>query len=377
MIIYVPAILNGIEYQIRTKKMWRDHDASWFTHKCRYFHPQVLTSYYYSAPIPNYRERLDIRDDATLWVDSGGYTVATKKVELDPVKVLEWQEANADISYTLDYPPINIVGEGQTSNRKYHDVSLEQLRERAIKTAKNSEIFLKLRTSKRLKIYNIIHGVTLQYLEEWWKYNGDFPFEGFALGTKPAYDALHQASKLAFLHSKGVRTNVHMLGLSGVRIVPLLAYISQYVDRISFDSTSYGRGSLNRTYFFPGKLNDFISFDSKYKPNTFTLSCDCPICSEVQDAEFYASAGTWPGTLIALHNLYIMQDAVIRLNESLGDFDKFKSIVESMTGQKYEYSYTAKAIDLFNFYLKYGIDETYKRYFPNRDEEKCVQQKLF
>lgn len=376
-IIYVPALLSGMENQIKREILWKNYDSSWFTDKGIFLHPHILTSYYYAKTIPNYRKALRIRNDCTLWVDSGGYTVATKGAELDAREVLKWQEDNADISYTLDYPPIKIYGGSQTSMGGFTDVSFEELKEKAIKTAKNNEIFLRERTNKHLKIYNVIHGVTLKYLEEWWKYNGEFKFEGYALGTKPAFDALHQASKLAFLHSKGIRKNVHMLGLSGIRVIPVLAYISKYVDRISFDSTSYGRGALNRTYFLPHKLNDHISFGEDYERGKMEISCTCPVCSKLDSADDLAAPHTWPGMLIALHNLYLIQEQVSRLNECIDDFEALKKETESMTGEKYEHSMAAVAINFFDHYLKYGLEDAYTKWFPNRLESKQAKRKLF
>jgi len=377
MIIYVPALLSGMENQIKRDKLWKGFDASWFTEKGMYFHPHILTSYYYAKTIADYRGALNIRRDAVLWVDSGGYTVATKGAELDALEVLRWQEANADISYTLDYPPIQIYGGSQTSMGGFRDIGVDELRNKAIKTAKNNEIFCRERSNKDLRIYNVIHGVTLSYLNIWWRHNGGFPFEGYALGTKPAFDALHQASKLAFLHSKGVRENVHMLGLSGIRVLPVLAYISKYVDKISFDSTSYGRGALNRTYFLPHKLNSHVSFGEDYERGSFQIVCSCPVCTKLGSADELADAHTWPGMLIALHNLYLIKEQITRLNNCLDDFDKFKEETESMTGEKYEHSMAAEAINFFDHYLKYGLEEAYSLWFPDRCEDKKPQRKLF
>lgn len=381
MLTYVPALLSGMEFQIKKAKisdtyLWKKYDGGWFTDKSIFQHPHVLTSYYYSRKIKNYREALAIKPEITLWADSGGFSLATKGAKIDPLEVLRWQENNSDIAFTLDFPPIDVEGGNQTSSGSFNYISLSKLRGHAIKTAENNKIFAKERANNKLLIYNVIHGNRLAYMEEWWKYNGDFPFEGYATGSKPTGDALYQAFNIAFLHSKGVRQRIHLLGVSGIRVLPTLAYLSKYVDPISFDSTSYGRGALNRTYMLPGKLSSHISFGQDYDGSISELTCNCPICEKTNPNEL-ASSGTWPGMLVALHNLYLIKEWVGELNNIIDSYDKFKANVEAMTGEKYEECMTAKAINFWECYLKNGLEEAYAKFFPSKSQNEFTRRVLF
>lgn len=376
-IVYVPALLSGLEHQVKNDKLWNDFDAGWFTDRSIYYHPHLLTSYYYAYKIPDYKKALKIKKEACLWTDSGGFSVATKGKQLDPREVLAWQEDNADIAFILDFPPANFIGGDRTSQGKFTELSPKELEEKAIKTARNSEVYAKYRTPGKMLLYNIIQGSTLKYMDIWWKHNGHFPFEGHALGTRPSFDALFQASKLAFLHSKGVRKRVHMLGLSGLRVIPAIAWMSKHVDWISFDSTSYGRGSLNRTYFLPHKINSHISFGNDYvKGSMKKLPCKCPVCILVKPDDL-AAEKTWPGTLIALHNLYIIRECVGELNASIDNETLFRTKVTELTGEPYHNSMTAQAIEFFELYLSKGIDEAYLRYFPGKTQNQHTQRALF
>jgi tRNA-guanine family transglycosylase len=384
MLCYVPALLSGIEFQVKKglydkKYLWQGFDGSWFTDRAIYQHDHVLTSYYYSGKITDYRKTLGINETKTLWADSGGFSLATKGAKIDPRNVLRWQELNSNIAFTLDYPPVAVSGGNQTSSGSFNYISLKMLTEHAIKTARNNEIFAAERTNPNLLIYNVIHGNRLSYMEEWWKYNGHFSFEGYATGTKPTGDALYQAFNIAFLHSKGVRSRIHLLGVSGIRVLPALAYLSQYVECISFDSTSYGRGALNKTYFLPDKINEHISFGVKdyILGSLKELPCNCPVCQKINSPDELAAEGTWSGMLCALHNLYLIKEWTAKLNESLGDQDKFTKLTINMTAEPFESSMTAKAIDFFNYYLKYGIEEACSRYFPNKANTEHTRKKIF
>jgi tRNA-guanine family transglycosylase len=385
MIVYVPALLSGMEFQVRKARtdsdyLWKGYDGGWFTDKSMYLHDHVLTSYYYSKKIKDYRAELAITDTTKLWADSGGFSLATKGASIDPRTVIEWQNDNADCAFTLDLPPIEVAGGNQTSSGSFEYISLGKLKSAAITTAHNNDVFFKLRRPD-LKIYNVIHGNRLSYMNEWWKYNGHFDFEGYATGSKPAGDALYQAFNIAFLHSKGARSHIHLLGVSGIRVLPAVAYMARYIDWLSFDSTSYGRGALNRTYMIPDKLNEHISFAIKdYEPGSVRredLTCECPVCQKIETPEQFAESGTWPGMLCALHNLYVIKDWIQELNSIIDDESKFKANVEQMTGEKFEHSMTAKAIDFFEHYLRNGIEDAYMRFFPSKEQSEYKRRTLF
>lgn len=381
MLVYVPALLSGMEFQIKKAQqsddyLWRGYDGGWFTDRSILQHEHVLTSYYYSNRVKDYKKTVGMHDRATLWADSGGFSLATQGVEINPETVIKWQNDNADIAFTLDFPPVEMTGGTKTSAGTFEYISLDRLRENAIKTAKNGEVFAKLKR-KDLIMYNVIHGNRLSYMEEWWKYNGHFDFEGYATGSKPAGDALYQAFNIAFLHSKGVRSRIHLLGISGIRVIPALAYMAKDIDMISYDSTSYGRGALNRAYVFPDKMWDHFNFGAVYVKGSYELKCDCEVCAVVRDADIYAEPGTWPGMLCALHNLKMLKQWTAQLNSIVHDKEKFRANVEQMSAQKYERSMTAKGVEFWDFYMKHGLEEAYVKFFPDKNQDEHSRKVLF
>ena len=381
---YIPALLTGIENPIKRCLVPGNKfglykgkfDPAWFTDLSMFIHPYMLVSYYYSGKIDNYRETLRIRDDITLLADSGGYSLATKGGSIDVRKVLAWQEKNANIAFSLDLPPAKVDNATRISPGKVVYYGMNEFEKNAVISRNNNLEFMKYRTSDKLKIYNVIHGYNKPTLDLWWDYaTRDINFEGYATGLKPANDAVLQAMCVMYLYSRGVRENVHLLGVSGVTVIPLIVWISQYIDKISFDSTSYGYGSRTRAYVYPDRIRDYTHFGRKYrtKKNPMKeLYCKCPICYDLKTPDYFIESDiTWPGMLISLHNLWCMQDYVKQLDTAINvehNKEKFISLIRQHTGD-----WADKTIHAINFVescLEKGYDQSYEMYFSNHNYNK-------
>ena len=381
---YIPALLTGIESPIKQVKLYNNHDASWFTDLAYFYHPHMLVSYYYSGKIFEYRKMLRILDDIELWADSGGYSLATQGGEIDVRKVLKWQEHNANVAFSLDLPPSSTENTTRISPGKHSYHTLEKFERNAEISRQNNLDFMTLRTSDKLKIYNVIHGYSNETIDLWWDYaTKDVQFEGYATGLKPSSDALLQAMCIMKLYDKGVRKNLHLLGVAGITVIPLIVWCSQYIDRISFDSTSYGYGSRTRAYVYPDRIRDYTHFGKKYltKKNPMKkLYCECPICQDVKTVDYFCESNvTWPGLLISLHNLWCFQNYTNLLNQTLHaekNKEKFIALIKTHTGDWADK--TLYAINFVEDCMKYGYDKAYSMYFQEHDssKQKFARQKL-
>lgn len=384
--IYVPALLTGIENPIKqirrnpynnTFGYYKDfHDPSWFSDRAIFIHPEVLVSFYYSGKIPNYRKTLGIRDDITLWADSGGYSIATQGGSINPVDVLKWQEKNSNKAFSLDIPPSASINTTRISPGKIVYHGLEQFEKNAIISRENNIIFRDHRTTDKLKIYNVIHGYNKETFELWWDYaTRDIQFEGYATGLKPTNDPLLQAMCLMFLYSKGVRERVHLLGVSGIIVIPLIVWMSKYIDGISFDSTSYGYGSRTRAYMYPERIRYYTHFGEKFKVKDNPMNkiyCKCPICKDFETPEYFCKSGiTWPGMLLSLHNLWVTKEYVAELEKALHidkDEKKFRKLVVQHTGNWSDKTF--HAINFIEHAMKFGFDKAYDLYLSEHDTTK-------
>ncbi len=379
--IYIPALLTGIENPIKRCLipgnkfgLWNGYDPAWFTDLSVFQHPYVLVSYYYSGKIPNYRERLRIRPEVELWADSGGYSVFTQGAKINPIEVLRWQEKNSNVAFTLDVPPASSENVGRVYPGKVQYHVLDEFEKCAEQTRKNTLFFQENRNSDKLKIYNIVQGYNKQSLELWWDYvtNG-IKLDGFGTGTKPTSNTLMQALCLMFLYSKGVRENVHLLGVSGITVIPLLVWVSQYIKKVTFDSTSYGYGSRTRAYMYPDKIREYTHFGKKYKtkikPLT-KLNCPCPICTTVKTVDYFLENDvTWPGLLLSLHNLWVTKKYVEDLERAiLISKEEFFKLSKQHVGNHYES--LLLSINFVEECISKGFDVTYNKYFVNHEAEK-------
>jgi len=383
-LLYVPALLDGIANV--TKRCLIEgnrfglykgkYDPAWFTDLSLFEHDHFLTSYYYAKKEPNFREKLRVKEGITFWADSGGYTVATKGAKIDPREALKWQEHNSDIAFTLDHPPTIVTAGNRISPGKNERVTTDVFEQHALRTRENNKIFYEERTREDLIIYDVMHGYDIKTFDLWWDYTArDYRFEGFGTGPKPAGDVLLQAMSIMYLWDKGVTERVHLLGVSGITVIPALAWASQYIDKISFDSTSYGYGSLTRAYVYPEKIRYYTHFGNKYNTKEKPIEemyCTCPVCRDFKDPSYFIGGGsTWPGLLLSLHNLWCVKEYVAELDRIVNvekDKEKFVQFIYKHTGNWADR--TMHAVNFIEDCVKYGFHKAYDLYFQNHDFNK-------
>jgi len=319
--VYVPALCEGLRYQFKKgNKMDADYvpafadmerykkgyGFSWWTEKSPFYYPRILVSAYYGMKAAHfYRDEYKIGKDTLFMGDSGGFQIASIKKKggslkgLTATNVLEWLKVNCDIGIALDIPP-TLSGE-QPSEQEYQHAKNTLVANNAVYERQRDD----------LMCYNVLHGETDERMNDWYDGVKDTSFEGWAVGLKPSSHPILQARGLGFMAQKGHTKNIHVLGASGFDVIPLFAYAAKTIDNLTYDSSSYNRGVIERQYIPPMNMRFKMHFGTKevtektkvLNNKLHSMPCNCPICTSVAPGKMFEE-GSWAGSLLSMHNLY-------------------------------------------------------------------------
>lgn len=316
--LYIPAIgeqFNSVWHRkLQYKgKDGKSYDMKFFTKDSHFEHNIGLQSCWYGINGVGKRAKGTFRDmigfpkDKIFMADSAGFQVASFQTRgevcnIKPIDSLRWQEENADVGFNLDYPPTL----GKVADYKHFKWSLNE-------SVKNFQFFQDNRKNPNLKLMNVLHGETLELMEEWYNAVKDFKFDGWAVGLKPPFDPMIQAMGFMFLYEKGEFKKdsckwLHFFGTTGKHVVPTLVYAASKLNDIpvSYDSSSYNIGSIFRTYYLPFDIGPHLAFGDKFSLNSgiTKLPCLCPVCRTITNVSELNTKDIYAGTLISLHNMY-------------------------------------------------------------------------
>jgi hypothetical protein len=345
---------NGVEnfnlnwWEKNGNKNFHSHDALLFN----YFHHKKLT-----------RESMKVPEDVNLIFDSGGFEILScrakgKTCKIQALDVLRWHEENANIGLTLDLSPVNLqpTGEGGKSvATNPRPISHEEFLNRMEETCRNNDIFQDNRGQSKhdLKIYNVIHSGMgkVRSIEEWFERVKNFKFEGWALAPKPSHDAFKVAVDSMFLYDRGIRENLHVLGVSGFKVLPVLMYLEKFIKNVSTDSFSYGVNTIVRKMMSP-------YMDIFYKPAEKSYSkipCKCPVCSNIQCVDDLYRTDVVGYSLIGLHNHWTYVNYAKYLEALVTCEESFKAFIK-------KHEYLEKAINFMDYSAEHGWDESVMKY---------------
>ena len=237
-----------------------------------------------------------------------------------------------------------------------------------------------------MKLYNVLHGETINLMDIWYDKVKDFNFEGWAVGMKPPFDAMIQAMGFMYLWEKGEFekdsfTGLHFFGTSGKHVVPTIVYAASKLTGkiVTYDSSSYNIGSIYRTYYSPFDMGPHLSFGDKFKrinPNLKKLPCMCPVCMSVDNVEQLNTNDIYAGTLISLHNMYQYIHYNNVLNSIVHDKDKFDEYLRAINiGEK-----TLKSIEFIDFAIEHGLHNAvgkFKQYLIPQDLDTTTQRSIY
>jgi hypothetical protein len=378
---YIPALGEQFISLYKRKLKYKNFDMKFFTNESHFNYNYALQSMYYginNAPIEdeiNFRQLIGFGDDKILFTDSGGFQLATfkksgKQCNINIVDSLRWQEKNGNIIMELDFPP-NLDG-----NFSY-DEFMWALKE----SEKNFRIFDENRQNFKVKLYNVIHGQNLDYMQLWYDTVKNFKTEGWAIGVKPAFDPLLQALCFMFLYEKGEFSKdsfygLHFFGTSGRNVVPTIIYLASKLNNkfISYDSSSYNRGSIYRAYSLPFEMCEDLDFGEKFKisnPHIKTLPCMCPVCKSIDNMDILNTKEIFAGTLISLHNMYQYIQYNNLLNSLVVEKEKFITFLKSINISQR----CLLSIEFVDFAFEYGVYNAYKKYEQNFDIQDITKSK--
>jgi len=309
---------SGVTEETVKRLSWWEEN-SFFRYPCL-----LITAFYGMKWKDNFRDFFNIPDDFIIIGDSGGFQNMTQNANLNPIDVLRWQEKHCQIGLTFDLPLM--------------DDDYKTIKYKQEQTAKNAGIAFNNRQNKKLKLYAVFQGHSLEQQKYMIKcYNDNISldkFDGIAIGglVPIACDTERLIIVLTtFCYNiKDYNLPVHFFGLSGNKIAPYIIYLEKVFGlQITFDSSSYGAGAIRRE-FWKGNGLEKIKVQ---ETNLDKIPCDCPVCSVVQDWKEYQKNGSLPGGLISLHNLYQTIQYIETLKTKSPELNpKYKKFIDIMKG---------------------------------------------
>ncbi len=187
----------------------------------------------------------------------------------------------------------------------------------------------------------------IESINEWYDRVKDFKFEGWSIAPKPPSDPFKVALDGMFLWDRGVRENLHVLGISGIKVLPVLVYMEKFIKNISTDSFSYGINAIVRKHM------NMHGPDFFYKPSERAyakIPCMCPVCSNLKSVDELYRTDVPGYAVIALHNLWIYLnylkylEAMVDNKEHFMDFCKKHPTLE-------------RAIFFIDYTIEHGWEE--------------------
>jgi len=244
----------------------------------------------------------EMRDDMFIMGDSGGFQQATQGVRFSAIDIMKWLENNTSVGFILDLPPIETTGNSGLG-KQMDSVTFEK---RLELTIKNVETMMETRTKDDFQLYAVLQGKEKEDMQLWYDGLKDFDFVNWGISPKTgkAKDCVEMA---LFLRERGAK-NVHVLGVSHMKVSAVLAYISDYFDVLSYDSRKWASGTMYGTYWNP-YMRTYAVDMMKREGGEPGPVCDCPYCRKMEED------GINMGDMINGHNVYWMvQESTIQYN---------------------------------------------------------------
>lgn len=243
--LFLPAVLpTTLTDRWGTRPLnWLDPRVKWTTG----YYPHLLQSFYYWTS-----SRLQVPNDGFRFGDSGGYTIATRGVLIDPREVLLWQLEHSDLGPILDHPPGRIAG--VSDGTPWEDA----LTLTANNLRRGLPIYLRAREKGcRFRLWGVAHGETMDQLQEWHRVVSEvFPFqdteEGWAVKPFPPNKPPGVVRCLRFLRGHNVR-NAHFFMTAGIKAVVTLACLGPQagLEFLTYDATTPVTSGNHRGLLIP------------------------------------------------------------------------------------------------------------------------------
>ena len=310
-----------------------------------YIHnPYILISAGTSWRKTDFRKTIHA-ENSNVFVDSGGYNLAHGTV--DPKKftdkvALEWSEKNGDVFPILDRPSftLHLKRDDGTPKSPYKDY--QECLDLSVASAK---YYTENRTRSDTIVLNVLQGLTVPQIEEWYKNISKYQFEGWAYGgTNGNLGRILPALKFLLQSGELERENCkmfHIFGVTSNESMIYFQYIQMVLNRmdidiqITYDSTYWNRTCVYGSYMTRPRYIVGLGMEAMNWPNSinykemskdFKLPCKCPVCSDLKDT--YSFFNNYKvddkgeetivfgkfNNMIAFHNLYLQLEYLENVN---------------------------------------------------------------
>jgi len=278
------------------------------------------------------RLRMDFKN-ATIYADSGGYQIATKRLRISAMHILHLQENIADVGFTVDVPP-----------HAFEDYTNAQFMECMQKSNDNAELMLRFKENDDMQLWGVIQGSTFVELETWY-YDliKNYEFVGYCISlSNPKSDMIMPWFRpLEF--AKTIKKPMHFLGSSNRLFALALARFSRIMKiNYTYDTSSSTVGVRWAKYMIPETYAQ-ISFSSTERPID-KLPCDCPICTRYSVIDLRYNL-----PLVMLHNLYVQTNFCRFANIVAEDDELFKFVLQKIVMQSRYQNYIDNIVDLLGY----------------------------
>lgn len=315
---------------------WR-HPIHWFDRETSVFYPRVLLSYavWRDAVFPYQRD-----DFETILGDSGGYSVVTLNVNINPDDVIRWQVKHCTRGLILDIPPYR-PGRAIQLLGKAAEYWEDSLRETVINVKRALPYYVEV-GDRPFRWWGVVQGQTREQMEEWHgRISEVYPFdgagEGWALSAKPSTDLLCCTRHMRFAYDRGLR-RVHVLqvgGTSTLGVILGLAALSGSFDLVTYDVATALRLAVTRgAVIHKGVGIDYLNEITRAGETTVTdylRQCPCQACAWLRE-DWPLSNRELPHYLL-LHNHLTLVEAYERIYcEAVSDPDW---LLRRVTGKLY------------------------------------------
>jgi hypothetical protein len=345
-LFYFPALSAGPIAAMMKKDIWTPNKKLPYRYYSeaypeRYRVPAFLTTAGHCYKTVDYIQQFNFPKDAVIFGDSGGFQIATGKLQYSDElrsRIFTWLEDNSTIAANLDIPP------KMTKTSHFNeclDISYD-----------NFKFFEKHQTGK-VKFLNVLQGLTENKYAEWYNRVKGFGFNGWAVGIAQKSAALYQIlASLAVLmegkeHENKQNEWIHFLGVTGTEELIYLTQVQKSINdigshiQISTDSSSPGMQAKFGYYYVPRGWNWKVinvprDFDLKGGKIDYKVGGVFPPVSnqigeifrdEYKDTDLLLEFKSEAYAMLTLNNLSVQTDIQQNLHNLLRSDDYFQEQV--------------------------------------------------
>jgi len=238
----------------------------------------------------NVRKAMNIDDDSTIFIDSGGYSLATgvtSEKKWNNQMAFDWSMTNGNLFPILDRP----LFKGADFNKNL-DLSIE-----------SAEFYSKNKCSEDVAILNVVHGRTISEVDKWIDSMSHIEnINEWAIGSvggNPRW-ILEVISRMMFKKILTKETKIlHLFGTSGATNMIYFSAIQKtfkemgYKLKLTFDSSYFQRAFSYGNFFMFKNWSGMSSvlysntFDYSNIPENIEHPYSCEVCKDIVDLKSY------------------------------------------------------------------------------------------